>query len=71
MIGGMVSRLAERLKENGSDIEGWLRLLRAYTVLGQRDKAQSALADARRALAGDPEKIRRIDELVKELGLQG
>jgi cytochrome c-type biogenesis protein CcmH len=71
MISSMVSRLAERLKENGSDVEGWLRLLRAYTVLGERDKAQSALADARRALAGEPEKIRRIDELVKELGLQG
>src|SRR5471030_2755505 len=71
MISGMVTRLAERLKENGSDVEGWLRLLRAYNVLGQRDKAQAAIADARRALAGDPDKIRRIDELVKELGLQG
>ena len=71
MIGGMVARLADRLKQDGSDVEGWLRLLRAYTVLGERDKAQSALADARRALAGDLEKIRRIDELVKELDLQG
>jgi cytochrome c-type biogenesis protein CcmH len=45
--------------------------LRAYKVLGERDKAQAAAADARRALAGEPDKLRRIDELAKELGLQG
>jgi cytochrome c-type biogenesis protein CcmH len=71
MISGMVARLAERLKTDGSDVEGWLRLLRAYKVLGERDKAQATVAEARRALAGDPDKIRRIDELVKELGLEG
>jgi cytochrome c-type biogenesis protein CcmH len=71
MITGMVAKLADRLKQDGSDIEGWLRLLRAYMVLGERDKATTAAADARRALAGDPDKIRRIDELAKELGLQG
>ena len=48
-----------------------MRLLRAYSVLGERYKAQTAAGDAKRALAGDPDKIRRIDELVKELGLQG
>jgi cytochrome c-type biogenesis protein CcmH len=71
MISGMVARLADRLKQDGSDVEGWLRLLRAYMVLGERDKAHAGAADARRALAGDPDKIRRIDELVKELGLEG
>jgi cytochrome c-type biogenesis protein CcmH len=71
MIVGMVARLADRLKQDGSDVEGWLRLVRAYSVLGERDKANAAAADARRALAGDPDKIRRIDELVKELGLPG
>jgi cytochrome c-type biogenesis protein CcmH len=71
MISGMVARLADRLQQDGSDVEGWLRLLRAYMVLGERDKAHAAAADARRALAGDPDKIRRIEDLVKELGLQG
>ena len=71
MIVGMVARLADRLKQNGDDVDGWLRLVRAYSVLGDRDKAQAAAADARRALAGDPDKVRRIDELVKELGLPG
>jgi hypothetical protein len=33
-------------------------------VLGEPDKAQAAAADARRALAGDPGKLQRLDELV-------
>ncbi|MGB8481714.1 MAG: hypothetical protein WCE63_23165, partial [Acidobacteriaceae bacterium] len=68
MIRGMVSRLAGRLRDNGGDVEGWLRLVRAYTVLGDRDKAKSAAADAKRALAEHPDQIKRIDDLVKDLG---
>jgi cytochrome c-type biogenesis protein CcmH len=71
MIRGMVARLAERLQTDGSDVEGWMRLVRSYMVLGESDKARAAVADARRALAGDPAKLRRLDELVKGLGLEG
>ena len=71
MVRGMVERLAERLKQDGSDVEGWLRLLRAYMVLGEPDKARAAAGDARRALAGEPDKLRRVDELVRGLGLEG
>jgi cytochrome c-type biogenesis protein CcmH len=71
MVRGMVARLANRLKENGSDVEGWQRLLRAYMVLGERDKANAAAADAKRALASDPDKLRRIEDMVKSLGLEG
>ena len=52
MIAGMVARLAERLKQDGSDAEGWARLVRSYRVLGQNDKAQAATADARRGPRG-------------------
>jgi cytochrome c-type biogenesis protein CcmH len=71
MIRSMVARLATRLHSDGSDVEGWLRLVRSYMVLGERDKAIAAADDARRALAGDPQKLRRLDELVKELSLKG
>jgi cytochrome c-type biogenesis protein CcmH len=71
MVRGMVDRLAQRLKQDGSDVEGWLRLVRAYAVLGERDKARAAAADARRALAPTPDKLQRLDELVKGLGLEG
>jgi cytochrome c-type biogenesis protein CcmH len=67
----MVERLAARLATDGSDVDGWLRLVRSYLVLGERDKAQAATTNARRALAGDPEKLRRLDSGVKELGVEG
>src|ERR1041384_125195 len=63
MVRGMVDRLAARLKQDGSDLDGWLRLVRAYTVLGERDRALSALTDARRALGQDADKLRRLDDL--------
>lgn len=71
MVRGMVASLAERLKSDGSDVEGWLRLLRSYVVLGEREKARAAAADARRALASDPEKLQRLNEAIKGLGLEG
>jgi cytochrome c-type biogenesis protein CcmH len=71
LVRGMVERLADRLKTDGSDVEGWLRLLRAYMVLGDRERALTAASDARRALASEPEKLRQIDDLIKGLGLQG
>jgi cytochrome c-type biogenesis protein CcmH len=71
MIRGMVDRLAARLKQNGDDVEGWLRLLRAYMVMGERDRAASALTEARQALAGDAERLRQLNEGVKNFGLGG
>ncbi len=71
MIRSMVERLSERLHHDGSDLEGWLRLVRSYMVLGESDKARGAVGDARRALVSDPEKLRQIDKLVKGLGLEG
>jgi len=69
MIRGMVARLDDRLKQDGSDLDGWRRLLRAYMVLGERDKAQAAAGDARHALASDPEKLRALEDAIKSLGL--
>jgi cytochrome c-type biogenesis protein CcmH len=71
MIRGMVERLAERLKQDGSDVEGWLRLIRAYMVLGDEQQARAAANDARRALGSEPDKLQRVNGLVKELRLEG
>ncbi|MGF6432055.1 MULTISPECIES: c-type cytochrome biogenesis protein CcmI [Bradyrhizobium] len=71
MIKGMVDRLATRLKTNGDDVEGWLRLVRAYLVMGERDKAMSALADARQAVGNDADRLRQLNEGLKNLGLDG
>ena len=68
MIRGMVERLATRLKQNGDDVDGWLRLVRAYLVMGDRDKARSALTDARQAVAGDAERLQAIERGPEESG---
>ena len=69
-IRGMVDRLAARLAAKGDDPEGWLRLIRAYSVLQEQDKAKQALAKAREALAGDDSAKRDLEALAKELGLE-
>jgi cytochrome c-type biogenesis protein CcmH len=71
MVRGMVDRLATRLHENGTDLDGWLRLLRAYKVLGEHDKAKAAAKEARAALAGEPDKLRRLDAAIKDLDIGG
>ena len=71
MIHRMVDGLADRLHANGNDIEGWLRLVRAYRVLDEQDKARLALGDARHQFAGDPTATKRLDDLAQELGLNG
>jgi cytochrome c-type biogenesis protein CcmH len=71
MIRGMVDRLASRLKQNGEDVGGWLRLVKAYMVMGDPDKAKGALMDARQAVAKDPERLRQLNEGLKNLGLDG
>lgn len=46
MIRAMVERLAARLEDDPDDRDGWLRLARAYEVLGEKDKSQQARARA-------------------------
>ena len=67
MIKGMVERLAARLKQDGSDAEGWARLVRSYRVLDEPDKALAAMADARQALAADPGKLEQFNRSVEEV----
>ncbi len=71
MIRGMVQPLADRLHTDGNDVDGWLRLVRAYVVLGDRDKAKDAAANAKHALSDHPDDVKRIDDLVNDLGLEG
>jgi cytochrome c-type biogenesis protein CcmH len=70
MIRGMVARLADKLKEDGNNVDGWQRLLRAYVVLGENAQAHAAAADAKKALANDPGKLHEIEDVIKTLGLE-
>ena len=48
MIGAMVAGLDERLRDDPDDLDGWLRLVRSYMVLGETEKAGDALDRALR-----------------------
>jgi cytochrome c-type biogenesis protein CcmH len=52
-INAMVSGLAARLAADPNDPAGWQRLIRAYSVLGETDKAKAALATARNSAGAD------------------
>ena len=69
MIEGMVNRLATRLASNGGSIDEWTRLIRAYAVLHEADKAKAALADAHKALTSDSNAVASLDALARDLGL--
>jgi cytochrome c-type biogenesis protein CcmH len=69
MVTGMVEGLAQRLKSDGRDLPGWLRLVRAYSVLGRNDDARAALAEARRNFAGDKRALSDLSQLATTLGL--
>ena len=40
-------------------------------VMGERDKAVSALIDARQAVANNAERLKQLNEGLKNLGLDG
>jgi cytochrome c-type biogenesis protein CcmH len=69
MIRGMVDNLDAKLKADPGNLEGWLRLIRARSVLGEADKAKAALATARDALKDKPEGLQALEALAKELNL--
>ncbi len=70
MIENMVAGLAKRLEADGSDLEGWLRLMRAYKVLGKSGEAKQAASSARENFKNDPSALERIDDAARQLGLK-
>jgi cytochrome c-type biogenesis protein CcmH len=66
----MVDGLALRLKSNGKDLEGWMRLVRAYSVLGRTRDASTALASARSNFADDPKALGELKALADTLGIR-
>ena len=66
----MVEMLAARLKADPNDALGWVRLMRAYTVLGEKEKALQALASARKAFADNKDAQTAFTTAAKALKLQ-
>lgn len=67
MIQSMVAGLAERLKDDPSDKEGWLRLIRAYNVLGKKEDALSAINQAKKTHTEDSSFISSLSKIQKTI----
>jgi cytochrome c-type biogenesis protein CcmH len=70
MIRSMVESLDARMSENPDNLEGWLRLVRSYAVLGDRSAAQTALERAGTTFAAESDGGRALAELAAQLGLE-
>lgn len=70
MIRGMVDGLEEKLKTNGNDLDGWLRLIRARAVLGDADKARAAYDTAKTQFKDNAEAMAQLDGLAREMNIQ-
>lgn len=66
----MVEVLAARLKADPNDALGWVRLIRAYSVLGEPAKAKEALATARKTFADNPDAQTAFNTAAKALKLE-
>ncbi len=60
MILAMVDGLAARLEDNPQDEQGWSRLIRARSVLGQEKKLAADTARVKEIFKDDPKALARI-----------
>lgn len=61
MIRAMVERQAQALKANPTDVDGWTRLVRSYTVLHDEAARAGALKRAREIFKNRPADLDRIE----------
>jgi cytochrome c-type biogenesis protein CcmH len=71
MIRPMVEGLESRLQSSPKDAEGWIKLIRSRTVLGEKDEAVTALHKALDVFKDDPEQMTNIAAAASELGVTG
>ena len=61
MIGSMVTRLADRLANEGGTVDEWARLISVTKVMGDAEANAKAIADARAVFADDPAALAQIE----------
>lgn len=69
MIEGMVANLAEKLKQDPKNFEGWMRIVRSYAVLDRKAEAGEALRQGLQAFPAGTEEGRSLLALANELGI--
>ncbi|KJZ20387.1 c-type cytochrome biogenesis protein CcmI [Loktanella sp. S4079] len=68
MIQGMVTRLSDRLASEGGPVTDWVRLIRAYAVLGDTQSARGILAEARDLFGANASAVELLDDTANALG---
>ncbi|RUX48268.1 c-type cytochrome biogenesis protein CcmI [Mesorhizobium sp. M4A.F.Ca.ET.050.02.1.1] len=69
MIETMVAGLDEKLRQNPRDVEGWMRLIRSYAVLGKADQARDALGRAIAVFGAGSDEAKKFTAFATTLGL--
>jgi cytochrome c-type biogenesis protein CcmH len=69
MVRGMVDGLANRLRQNPRDADGWIRLMRSRMVLNDPNAAREALRSGLAAFQGDAATQQRLRSAATELGI--
>ena len=69
MIQGMVEGLAGRLASEGGTAEEWARLITALSVLGETERAETILAEARQVFWDDAAGLGQIEAAAERAGL--
>lgn len=69
MIRGMVESLDAKLSADPNNFEGWMRLVRSYAVLNDKDRAAGALKRGLAAFPVSGDEGRQLLALGKELGI--
>ena len=63
-ISGMVASLAEKMKANPDDMQGWLMLARSYKTMGRYEEAAEAYGKAEKVINDDPELLASYAETI-------
>ncbi|SHI80945.1 cytochrome c-type biogenesis protein CcmH [Shimia gijangensis] len=69
MIRGMVSNLSERLATEGGTPAEWARLIGAYGVLEETDRAKAIWAEAQSVFAEAPEALAIVEQGARQAGI--
>ena len=70
LIRRMIESLDAKLVQSPDNLDGWLQLVRSYSVMGDRSAAESALERSAAAFPADSEGGRALARLASELGLE-
>lgn len=70
MVRSMVSRLADRLADQGGSVQEWGRLISAYGVLGEIEKATAIWQDAQTVFAARPDDLAFLKTAADSAGVR-